>query len=76
MSADVRSIAAVVDWRADLTNYGDLLAEAMRQYLRLEIPAPHGLHIGDGLSKARAHLEAARRDVRFRAKVRTRLSAD
>jgi hypothetical protein len=29
MSADVRSIAAVVDWRADLTNYGDSLAEAM-----------------------------------------------
>src|SRR6516164_7016167 len=29
MPADVRSIAAVVDWRADLTNYGDLLAEAM-----------------------------------------------
>ncbi len=29
MSADVRSIAAVVDWRADLATYGDLLAEAM-----------------------------------------------
>jgi len=29
MPADVRSIAAVIDWRADLTNYGDLLAEAM-----------------------------------------------
>jgi hypothetical protein len=29
MSADVRSIAAVIDWRADLANYGDLLAEAM-----------------------------------------------
>src|SRR3954452_5573646 len=29
MSADVRSIAAVIDWRADLTNYGDSLAEAM-----------------------------------------------
>ncbi len=28
MSADVRSIAAVIDWRADLTNYSDLLAEA------------------------------------------------
>jgi hypothetical protein len=29
MSADVRSIAAVIDWRADLTNYADSLAEAM-----------------------------------------------
>ncbi len=29
MSADVRSIAAVTDWRADLTNYSDPLAEAM-----------------------------------------------
>ena len=29
MPADVRSIAAVIDWRADLTNYGDILAEAM-----------------------------------------------
>ncbi len=29
MPADVRSIAAVIDWRADLTNYGDSLAEAM-----------------------------------------------
>lgn len=29
MPADVRSIAAVTDWRADLTNYGDSLAEAM-----------------------------------------------
>ena len=29
MAADVRSIAAVIDWRADLTNYGDLLADAM-----------------------------------------------
>lgn len=29
MSADVRSIAGVIDWRADLTNYGELLAEAM-----------------------------------------------
>ncbi len=29
MAADVRSIAAVIDWRADLTNYGDLLGEAM-----------------------------------------------
>lgn len=29
MSADVRSIAAVIDWRADLTNFGDSLAEAM-----------------------------------------------
>ena len=29
MPADVRSIAAVIDWRADLTNYADLLAEAM-----------------------------------------------
>src|SRR5262245_42524115 len=29
MSADVRSIAAVIDWRADLTNYNDSLAEAM-----------------------------------------------
>src|SRR6185312_6102618 len=29
MPADVRSIAAVIDWRADLTNYGDLLSEAM-----------------------------------------------
>jgi hypothetical protein len=29
MAADVRSIAAVIDWRADLTNYGDMLAEAM-----------------------------------------------
>ncbi|QJW99027.1 hypothetical protein [Frigoriglobus tundricola] len=28
MSADVRSIAAVIDWRADLTNYAELLAEA------------------------------------------------
>lgn len=27
--ADVRSIDAVIEWRADLTNYGDLLAEAM-----------------------------------------------
>ena len=29
MSADVRSIAAVIDWRADFVNYGELLAEAM-----------------------------------------------
>jgi hypothetical protein len=29
MPADVRSIAAVIDWRADLTNFNDLLAEAM-----------------------------------------------
>ena len=29
MAADVRSIAAVIEWRADLTNYGDLLADAM-----------------------------------------------
>ncbi len=29
MPADVRSIAAVIDWRADLTNYADSLAEAM-----------------------------------------------
>src|SRR5438874_8536001 len=29
MAADVRSIAAVIDWRADLTTYGELLAEAM-----------------------------------------------
>ncbi|AMV25408.1 hypothetical protein VT84_13485 [Gemmata sp. SH-PL17] len=29
MSADVRSIAAVVDWHAALTNYGDGLSEAM-----------------------------------------------
>jgi hypothetical protein len=29
MSADVRSIDAVVEWRADLINYGELLAEAM-----------------------------------------------
>jgi hypothetical protein len=29
MSADVRSIAAVIDWRADLTNYADSLGEAM-----------------------------------------------
>jgi hypothetical protein len=29
MSADVRSIAAVIDWRADLTNFSDTLAEAM-----------------------------------------------
>jgi hypothetical protein len=29
MAADVRSIDAVIEWRADLTNYGDLLAEAM-----------------------------------------------
>jgi hypothetical protein len=29
MAADVRSITAVIDWRADLTNYGDMLAEAM-----------------------------------------------
>ena len=29
MSADVRSIAAVIDWRADFINYGDSLAEAM-----------------------------------------------
>src|SRR5579859_1392847 len=28
MAADVRSIDAVIDWRADLTNYADLLAEA------------------------------------------------
>ena len=28
MSADVRSIAAVSDWRADLTNYADSLSEA------------------------------------------------
>ena len=27
--ADVRSIDAVIQWRADLTTYGDLLAEAM-----------------------------------------------
>lgn len=29
MSADVRSIAAVIDWRADFISYGELLAEAM-----------------------------------------------
>lgn len=29
MPADVRSITAVIDWRADLTNYADSLAEAM-----------------------------------------------
>jgi hypothetical protein len=29
MSADVRSIAALAEWRADLINYGDTLAEAM-----------------------------------------------
>lgn len=29
MPADVRSIAAVVDWRADLVTYGELLAESM-----------------------------------------------
>ncbi len=29
MSADVRSIAAVIDWHAALTNYGDGLSEAM-----------------------------------------------
>ncbi len=29
MSADVRSIAAVIDWHAALTNYGDGLAEAL-----------------------------------------------
>jgi|SRR5262245_18091052 len=29
MSADVRSIAAVIDWHATLTNYGDSLEEAM-----------------------------------------------
>jgi hypothetical protein len=29
MQADVRSIPAVIDWRADLTNYGDSLDEAM-----------------------------------------------
>src|SRR3954462_4646098 len=29
MSADVRSIAAVTDWRADFINYGEVLAEAM-----------------------------------------------
>jgi hypothetical protein len=29
MSADVRSIAAVVEWRADFTTYSELLAEAM-----------------------------------------------
>lgn len=29
MAADVRSIAAVIDWHAALTNYGDGLSEAM-----------------------------------------------
>ena len=29
MPADVRSIAAVTDWRADFISYGELLAEAM-----------------------------------------------
>lgn len=29
MAADVRSIAGVTEWRADLINYGDTLAEAM-----------------------------------------------
>ena len=29
MAADVRSIAGVTEWRADLINYGDSLAEAM-----------------------------------------------
>ena len=29
MSADVRSIAAVIDWHAALTNYGDGLSEAL-----------------------------------------------
>lgn len=29
MAADVRSVAAVAEWRADLINYGDVLAEAM-----------------------------------------------
>jgi len=40
MSADVRSIAAVVNWRADLANYGDLLAEAMAG-VDLEIRRAH-----------------------------------
>ncbi|MCI0705631.1 MAG: hypothetical protein L0241_31615, partial [Planctomycetia bacterium] len=29
MAADVRSIAAIIDWHADLTTYGESLAEAM-----------------------------------------------
>lgn len=29
MPADVRSIQTVLDWRADLANYGEILAEAM-----------------------------------------------
>ncbi len=29
MSADVRSIAAVIDWRADFISYSESLAEAM-----------------------------------------------
>src|SRR5262245_60001574 len=40
MSADVRSIAAVIDWRADLTNYTDSLAEPMAG-VELEIRRAH-----------------------------------
>jgi hypothetical protein len=56
MSADVRSIAAVIDWRADLINYGDLLAEAMAG-VELEIRRAY-----DWLDEQRARWQQAVRD--------------
>ncbi|MBV9265237.1 MAG: hypothetical protein JO061_03620 [Acidobacteriaceae bacterium] len=63
------SSSAVVD---KLDELAGTLAVAMRQYLDADVPPPHGMVIGEALSKARVLVEVMRRDLRFRARVRPR----
>jgi hypothetical protein len=42
-----------------LSRLDSLLAEALREYQACDFPPPHGIHVGDALTKAKALTAAA-----------------
>jgi hypothetical protein len=71
MPADVRSIAAVADWRTDLTNYHDMLAEAMSG-INLELRRAYEWLDEQGARWKRAVRECEEEVVRAKAELAQR----